>query len=67
MADTTPSCVRCSFAVGAEERNWNIRVPGYSRDDIRAPKPKKITDLDKQRAALVQKDAGNTAKRRKMD
>jgi len=49
------------------ERNWNIRVPGYSRDDIRAPKPRKITDVDKQRAALVQKDAVNTAKRRKMD
>lgn len=49
------------------ERNWNIRVPGYSRDDIRGPRPRKQTDMDKQRQAVVQKDATNTAKRRKTD
>eukprot|EP00040_Diaphanoeca_grandis_P016865 m.87461 g.87461 ORF g.87461 m.87461 type:complete len:196 (-) comp26075_c0_seq1:116-703(-) len=55
------------------ERNWNIRIPGFPRDDVKAPKPPKVVESHKQRLTAVQKDASNTArnaslaKRRKVD
>eukprot|EP00035_Acanthoeca_spectabilis_P034545 m.29639 g.29639 ORF g.29639 m.29639 type:complete len:203 (+) comp6721_c0_seq2:1335-1943(+) len=47
------------------ERNWNIRVPGYPREDARVAKPAKPTESHKQRLGAVQKDS--TSKRRKVD
>eukprot|EP00041_Stephanoeca_diplocostata_P015102 m.286166 g.286166 ORF g.286166 m.286166 type:complete len:170 (-) comp19924_c1_seq6:1293-1802(-) len=49
------------------ERNWNIRIPGYLREDARAPKPPKVVDAHKQRVQAVQKDANGAAKRRRTD
>mmetsp|Transcript_119819 Transcript_119819/g.168680 ORF Transcript_119819/g.168680 Transcript_119819/m.168680 type:complete len:190 (-) Transcript_119819:104-673(-) len=47
------------------ERNWNIRVPGFPREDARVAKPVKPTEGHKQRLGAVQKDS--TSKRRKLD
>jgi len=47
------------------ERNWNIRVPGFPREDARVAKPVKPTEGHKQRLTAVQKDSA--AKRRKQD
>lgn len=49
------------------ERNWNIRIPGYLREDARAPKAPRIVDVHKQRVQAVQKDANGALKRRKTD
>eukprot|EP00039_Didymoeca_costata_P030671 m.30827 g.30827 ORF g.30827 m.30827 type:complete len:176 (+) comp8245_c0_seq1:119-646(+) len=49
------------------ERNWNIRVPGVGREDMRINKAPKVPETHKQRVIQVQKDAETLAKKRKLE
>lgn len=49
------------------ERNWNIRVPGAGRDEVRVGRAPKTTDMHKTRIGAVNKAIESDAKRRKTE
>ena len=49
------------------ERNWNIRVPGAGREEVRLAKPQRTTDSHKARLAAVAKDMETVSKKRKLN
>lgn len=50
------------------ERNWNMRIPGFGRDDVRPTRIPKQTDLVKKALAAIQRDSNlHTVKKRRVD
>eukprot|EP00048_Salpingoeca_helianthica_P022044 m.16059 g.16059 ORF g.16059 m.16059 type:complete len:195 (-) comp6808_c0_seq1:38-622(-) len=47
------------------ERNWNLRVPGFFRDEIHAARPPKAVESVKKTMAAIQKDSASNAPRRR--